>query len=547
MREVIFLLFFFVVITSCNNEGKKQVDLVIHNATIYTVDNEFTVAHAMAVDKGKIVAIGQDEDVLEKYAGNTVTDAQGKSIFPGFIDAHAHMLNYAKSLFRVQLHDTRSWAEVLQAVEKFAKENTSETWILGRGWDQNNYKGKAFPTNESLNKLFPDRPVVLTRVDGHAVIANNKALEMAGIQPGQHIEGGEIIKENGMLTGVLLDNAVDLFDGILPPATTDDYLRWMTLAEKNCLAEGLTTVSDCGLMYNDVQTLDGLQKEGKLNMRLYVMLSDDTANYVRYLHQKPYKTDKIFVKGFKFYADGALGSRGACLLEAYADRKGWFGFMRKPAAYYDSMATVLAKTDYQMCTHAIGDSANREILSIYNKVLKTQNDKRWRIEHAQVVHPADFKLFGQVNVVPSVQPTHATSDMYWAQERLGKQRLQHAYAYKDLLKQNGWLPLGTDFPVEKISPFATFLAAVFRIDASGYPKGGFQAENALSKEEALRGMTIWAAKSCFLDDEVGSLELGKLADFVVLDRDIMKTEGAEVLNIKVKATYIRGKKMYGEE
>jgi hypothetical protein len=311
-----------------------------------------------------------------------------------------------------------------------------------------------------------------------------------------------------------------------------------------CFAEGLTTVTDCGLDRPEIERLDSLQKAGLLKMRIYVMLSDNRENLAYYLPKGPYKTDLLYVKGVKAYADGALGSRGACLLQPYDDKPGWQGFLLSSPAHFDSLAGRLAGTDFQLCTHAIGDSANRVILKIYNKYLSGKNDKRWRIEHAQVIDGADFDLFGKTSVIPSVQPTHATSDMYWAGERLGAARLKGAYAYKQLLQQNGWLPLGTDFPVEDISPFKTFLAAVFRVDAKGFPAGGFQPENALSREEAIRGMTIWAAKADCLEKEIGSLEAGKRAEFIILDKDLMQVGQGEVLQTKVMATYSGGRLLY---
>jgi predicted amidohydrolase YtcJ len=382
-------------------------------------------------------------------------------------------------------------------------------------------------------------------VDGHAAIVNQKGFDLAAITPGQTLAGGEIETVGGKLTGVLVDNAVDLVTSKLPPASIDAYLKWLTAAQDSCFKAGLTTVTDCGLMYNDVQTIDGLQKEGKINMRLYVMLSDDSLNYQRYLEKGPFKTDKMFVKGVKVYADGALGSYGACLLQPYADKPGSTGFLLSNQTHFDSIARMLAKTEFQMCTHAIGDSANRVILNIYNKVLNGKNDKRWRIEHAQVVNQNDFNLFGVASVIPSVQPTHGTSDMYWAEDRLGTERVKGAYAYKQLLQQNGWLPLGTDFPVEDISPFKTFLAAVVRKDAKGFPAKGYQVENALTRQETIKGMTIWEARAGFLEKEVGSIEVGKKADFILLDKDLMKVDEKEILNIKVVGTYIGGIKVYG--
>lgn len=450
-----------LVLLSCSNKPADEADIILHNGIVYTVNDQFETVQAFAVKDGKIIATGTDAEILKKYKAKDIIDAKGQAVYPGFIDAHSHFLGYGQSLFMVDLYGSGSWEEVIERVKTFASKHPEEKWIMGRGWDQNKWPGKSYPANEKLNELFPGKPVLLTRVDGHAAIVNQEALETAAITPGQKLTGGDIETKNGKLTGLLIDNAVDLVTAKMPASTINDYLKWLSQAQKNCFEAGLTTVTDCGLMYNDVQTIDGLQKEGKIDMRVYIMLSDDTANYKRYLHKEPYKTDKMFVKGIKVYADGALGSRGACLLQPYNDKKDWYGFLLKNKEYYDSIAQVIAKTDYQMCTHAIGDSANRTMLSIYNKTLRGSNDKRWRIEHAQVINPADFALFSQSAVVPSVQPTHATSDMYWAEERLGTERIKGAYPFKQLLQQNGWIPLGTDFPVEDISPVQDFSCCCF--------------------------------------------------------------------------------------
>jgi Predicted metal-dependent hydrolase with the TIM-barrel fold len=518
-----FLIFCLIVISIFSFKGgaKKNVDTIVYNGIVYTVNDRFSKAQAFAITGGKIIDVGNTTDILKKYSAKEMIDVKGQAVYPGFIDAHAHFVGYGQSLFQVDLYGATSWQEILDRLKKFAAEHPNELWIRGRGWDQNKFPGKSFPTNEKLNELFPGKPVYLTRVDGHAAIANQKALDITGVKPNQTLVGGEVETKNGKLTGILVDNATDLVSSSIPGPTKEDYTKWLTTAEKNCFAVGLTTITDCGLMYREAEGIDKLQQEGKLNIRLYVMLSDDPANFSRYLKRGPYKTDKLFIKGFKFYADGALGSRGACLLQPYSDRPNWYGFLLSNKNHYDSMAKILAKTDFQMCTHAIGDSGNREILNVYNRALKGKNDKRWRIEHAQVVDQNDFNLFGKANIVPSVQPTHATSDMYWAEERLGPQRVKGAYAYKQLLQQNGWIPLGTDFPVEDISPFKTFLAAVFRKDAKGFPPNGFQTENALTREATLRGMTIWAARSNFEETEKGSIEKGKFADFVLLDTDLM--------------------------
>lgn len=539
--KYIFTLLLVTVLMACST---NKVDTIIHHAVIYTVDSAYTIAEAMAIKDGKIVALGTNDAIIQKYAATETIDAKGQAVYPGFIDAHAHFVSYGRALFQVNLIGTNTWEETVERIVVFAQQHPEIKFIQGFGWDQNRWPAKQYPTNELLNQRFPKTPVVITRVDGHASIANVAALELAGIKAGQTITGGDIQTNNGVLTGVLIDNADNAVYAKIPAPTKEDYIKWLQAAQKNCFEQGLTTITDCGLNYNDVNMLDELQQAGKLSMRLYVMLSDNDKNYEQYLKKGPYKTDKLFVNGFKVYADGALGSRGACLLKHYADQPGWGGFLLRNKSHYDSLAQVLSKTNFQMCTHAIGDSANREILKIYNKYLQPGNDKRWRIEHAQIIDTNDFNLFAKVAIIPSVQPTHGTSDMYWAEARLGKDRMKGAYAYKQLLQQNGWMPLGTDFPVEDISPFKTFLAAVVRKDAKGFPAEGFQIENALTREETIRGMTIWAAKASFLEKEVGSLEAGKKADFIILDKDLMKIAATDILNTKVAATFLGGKKVY---
>ena len=532
---------------SCSE--KSKVDLLVYNAKIYTVDSAFSTAEAMAVKNGKVLETGTTAVLTEKYSSENTVDAQGKFIYPGFIDAHAHFYRYGLGLQTADLVGTTSWQEILQKLQAFNAQNAGDTssWLIGRGWDQNDWEVKDFPTKDGLDALFPNKPVLLTRVDGHAAIANQRALDIAGIRPGQTITGGTFEVANGRLTGILIDNAIDLVSAKIPEATSEQTAKSLMQGQENCFAVGLTTVDDCGIAYNEALFMDSLQKKGLLKMRVYAMLSDAQRNYEFLFKNGKIKTDYLHVRSFKVYADGALGSRGACLLQPYHDRRDWHGFLLSNPQHFDSVAAIIAQKDFQMNTHAIGDSGNRTILNIYGKYLKGKNDKRWRIEHAQVVNEADFALFGKFSVIPSVQPTHATSDMYWAADRLGAERVKGAYAFNDLKNQNGWIPLGTDFPVEDISPFKTFLAAVFRVDAKGYPAGGYQMENALSRQDALRGMTIWAAKSNFEEREKGSLESGKFADFIMLDRDLMTVEAKDVLSTSVLATYVGGQKVYGRK
>lgn len=541
LRMKKFLLFLPILfLLSCSNK-QEWVDLVVYNANIYTVDSSFSVCQSMAINKGKIVAIGTNEEIKTKYNSSNLMDAEGKTIFPGFIDAHCHFLGYGLGLQRADLVGTKSFEEVIQRLPSPTEESfRSGTWVIGRGWDQNDWDKKEYPSNEKLNSLFPNTPVFLKRIDGHAALVNEAALRLAGISEKTKISGGEFILKDGKLTGVLIDNAVDLVSKVIPQPSKEQIRKALLLAQKNCFAVGLTTVDDAGLLKNDIDIIDELQKKGDLKMRVYAMLSDDASNYAYYLKAGPYKTDKLNVHSFKFYADGALGSRGACLLQEYTDKKNWKGFLLSDKKHFEEYAKIMAEKEFQMNTHCIGDSSDRIIAQIY--IQNQKPDSRWRIEHAQVVNVNDFSLFK--NIIPSVQPTHATSDMYWAEERLGKERVKGAYAYKDLLKAAGLVALGTDFPVEDISPFKTFFAAVVRKDSKGFPQGGFQMENALSREETIKGMTIWAAYSNFEEKEKGSLEPGKFADFIILDTDLMKCKPEEILKTKVLKTYVGGEMVF---
>lgn len=533
----IFLLVPLLLLLACHRQ--EQANLIVYNANIYTVDSAFSVKQCMAVKDGKILATGTNEEIKAAYSSDSLLDAGGKTIFPGFIDAHCHFVGYGLGLQQVDLVGTKSFDDVIERVKKFAEAH-KEGWIIGRGWDQNDWAVKEFPTKEKLDSFFPGTPVILKRVDGHAALVNQVALDRAGITEKTKITGGEIILKGGKPTGILIDNAVDLVAAKIPQPTKQQMEEALVQAQENCFAVGLTTIDDAGLMKSDVDAIDELQKNGKLKMRIYAMLSDSAPNYTYYLKNGPCKTEKLNVRSFKFYADGALGSRGACLLEDYSDKKGWKGFLLSRKEHFEEYAPLLAEKGFQMNTHCIGDSSDKIIARIYRSAAK--KEARWRIEHAQVVNKNDLALFN--TIIPSVQPTHATSDMYWAEERLGKERIKYAYAYKDLLNAAGIIALGTDFPVEDISPFKTFYAAVFRKDAKGYPEGGFQMENALSREETIKGMTIWAAYSNFEEKEKGSLEPGKFADFVILDTDLMKCSEKDVLKTKVVYTYLNGEKVY---
>jgi predicted amidohydrolase YtcJ len=540
MKRILPLFALLLILFGCS---KPKADLLIYNAKIYTVNDKFDIAEAMAVKDGKILAIGSSADIRKQYGATEEVDANGRAIYPGFIDAHAHFFGYGESLQSADLTGTTSWEDVLKRITEFAKTHP-DGWLTGRGWDQNDWQNKQFPSKEKLDELFPNRPVLLERIDGHASIANQSALNAAGITKSFTLTGGDIVEKDGKLTGLLVDNAVELVSNKIPPPDEKKATKILLDAQKNCFAAGLTTIDDCGLNFDAVEFIEKMHNNKSLKMRMYVMLSDAEKNYDYLFKRGKIKTDRLNVRSFKAYADGALGSRGACLLHPYSDMPNKSGFLLSDSKHFEEVAKKINEHGFQMCTHAIGDSANRTILKIYNQVLGGKNDKRWRIEHAQVVAQSDFNLFGSASIVPSVQPTHATSDMYWAADRLGKERVKGAYAYKQLLDQNGWIPLGTDFPVEQINPMLTFYAATVREDAKDFPKGGFQMENALTPEQALRGMTIWAAKANFEEKEKGSLEVGKFADFVILENDIMKANHQQILQNKVLKTYLNGEKVY---
>lgn len=540
MKKYVFLPLVLLTFGVC---GQQKADLLVFNAKVYTVDNNFSTASAFAVTNGQIVEVGNSPALQKKYKAAKSLDAKGKYIFPGFIDAHAHFLEYGLGLNAADLVGTKSWNEIIDRLKIYAASH-KEGWIIGNGWDQNDWADKNFPENAQLNILFPDRPVILSRVDGHAAIANDKALEISHVLAGDTLIGGTVEVKNGKLTGILVDNATGLVYRNVPNPSLPQVTAALMVAQINCFAAGLTTIDDCGEDYRTALFMKSLQDSKQLKMRLFVMLSDRKENYEYLFAKGKIKTDRMNISAFKVFADGALGSRGACLLSPYSDRAGWEGFLLSSQAHFDSVANIIYNHGFQMCTHAIGDSANRTMLKIYDKYLKGKNDRRWRIEHSQVINENDFHYFKDNSIIPSVQPTHATSDMYWAKDRLGRERLKNSYANQRLLKQNGWIPLGTDFPVEDISPIKTFYAAVFRQDAHLFPKGGFQMENALTREQAIRGMTIWAAKSNFEENEKGSIEKGKFADFILLDTDLLKAPEKEILKTKVLETYVNGEKVF---
>ncbi len=515
--------------------------MIVYNAKVYTADQNFSTFEAFAVDDGRFLALGTNREIQAKFLSDKMIDAESKAVYPGFIDGHCHFFGFGENIIRyADLAGSKSVEEIVERL-KMHQETYPSDWILGRGWDQNLWITKEFPDNEILEKAFPGRNVYLIRIDGHAALVSREALKLAGINRNYKIQGGEVIlNRNGKASGVLLDNAMDAVRDLIPPLTTAERERALLEAQQKCFEAGLTGITDAGLPYYIIDLVDAMQLQKRLKMKMNIMINPDSVTLRRFFASGPLLREHLSVRSVKLYADGALGSRGAKLLLPYSDAPGKTGMILNDTNYYHKICEDALKAGFQVNVHAIGDSANRLILNIFGQFLKDKNDLRWRIEHAQVIDPEDFELFGKYSIIPSVQSTHCTSDMGWADERLGETRIKSAYAQKQLLEQNGWIVNGTDFPIESISPIKTFYAAVARKDADGHPFGGFQMENSLSRKEALYSVTLWPAKGAFEEAVKGSIEVSKYADFVILDQDIMQIDESEILKTKVVQTVVSG-------
>lgn len=512
---------YFILLLTMFSCSKTKVDLVVYNANVYTVDNQFSKAQAFAIQDGKFVAVGSDRDILRRYDAVKTLDAQGQSIYPGFIDGHCHFVGYGETKVRyADLNGCQSFEEVLERLEKHNENNDSE-WLLGRGWDQNLWELKEFPENTELNKRFPNKKVLITRVDGHAVLVSDNVLKIIGLK--------------GSPQGLLIDNDADKAKAIVPPLDNAQRIKALKIAQRDCFAHGLTGVTDAGLDIKSIALIDSLQQAGALQMKVNAMINPDDETMDYFMKFGVIEKERLTIRSVKIYADGALGSRGARLLEPYTDDPDNQGLIVENEAFYDHVCEKAYDAGYQVCCHAIGDGGVHMILNEYAKFLKGENDLRWRIEHSQVVDAQDVKLYKEYSVIPSIQATHCTSDMPWAEDRLGSERVKNAYAYKTLLDQNGWLVNGTDFPIEHISPLKTFYSSVAR---------KYLTDNKLSHEEALRSMTIWAAKGYFAEGRTGSIEIGKEADFVILSDDIMTIADEKIPEVKVMNTFINGEMVY---
>jgi predicted amidohydrolase YtcJ len=541
--NLLFVLLISFIMSTCTS--KTAADLIIINAVVYTVDEAFSEVEAFSVIKGKIAATGKSEVILAHYSSENILDARGKFIYPGFNDAHCHFYGYGQNLMQyADLRGTSGPEEIYTLLMKHHEKYGGE-WILGRGWDQNEWEVTEFPDKTKLDELFPEIPVYLLRVDGHAGWCNSKTLNLAGITAETKVPGGMAEIKNGQPTGILIDNAMGLVSRLIPEISGEQQKLALMEAQKNCFAAGLTSVTDCGVDKKTVLLMEEMHNRGELKMRINAMLNPSEENFSYFVKNGPKKGTHLVIKTIKIYADGALGSRGALLLEDYSDDAGNSGLQLETQEYFDKICRLAYDNNFIVATHAIGDGGNRLVLDTYARFLKGINDRRWRIEHAQIINPEDFEKFAAYSIIPSIQATHCTSDMNWAGNRLGEERLAGAYAYQTLLQQNGWLPNGTDFPVEHIEPLFTFFASVFRTDHNGMPTGGWRIKEGLTRQQALRSITIWPAKASFEEDEKGSLEPGKYADFVILDSDLMNASPREILNASIESTWIGGEKVFG--
>lgn len=544
-RLICNLTFVILVFSSCSHKG-EEADLIVHNATIYTMDEEGTLGEAMAIKDGKIVEIGPNQAILNKYTADNYLDAKTNYVYPGFIDGHCHILNYGMSLLNVDLVGCKSWEEVVQRTRDYY-EKYKPNYIVGRGWDQTLWNENSFPKNDLLNKYFPDIPVMLTRIDGHAAIVNYYLIDRAGIGENSIVKGGQILIENGNPTGVLMDNAMDIVRPLLPQIDDKRLEEALLKADENCYSMGLTSLQDAGMDQRTLKKIIELQKKGKFKTRVYAMMMANEENISHWEKIGPQKKERTNIRAFKIVADGALGSRGACLKESYSDSANHYGQLLEDTATYVDAVKRLFNAGFQVNTHCIGDSANKFMLSLYARTVIENPDHRWRIEHAQVVDPQDFVYFNNYGIIPSVQPTHAVSDGDWAEKRIGKERMKGAYAYRTLMDYVAMMVLGTDFPVEEINPLRTFYAAVYRKEMNGLPVEGYHIEQGLSRIDALKGMTIWAALGAFEENEKGSLEKGKLADFVILSGDILNLPEEALRKVYVRNTVINGEPVYSYE
>jgi predicted amidohydrolase YtcJ len=551
--SLLLTMIFIFCILAVKADKEIKADLVFKNGKVLKLDDKMGIAEAVAVKGGKVIGVGSSIDI-NKYIGEEtkVFNLEGRLLMPAFVESHAHFYSLGKSLFQLNLVGTESAEEIAMMVKKAADEVPAGQWVLGRGWDQNDWKVKKFPDHVILDKASPENPVILRRIDGHAAWVNGAALQIAEItKDTKDPEGGEILRDaGGNPTGVLIDNAINLVSKLVEKPSPEEKKRYLLSAQVHCFKYGITTFHDMGISTEMLQFLKGLYKEGELKIRLYEMISVENADWKKEAEKGPQIglfDNRLTVRGVKAFVDGALGSRGALLFEPYSDRPGATGLQVISDEKLVEIAKACKKHNMQLSIHAIGDKGNHKVLDIYEKTIGQDREGkyRWRIEHAQILDPKDIKRFGELGVVPSMQPTHCTSDMPWAGDRLGSERLNGAYAWKSLLDAGvEYIPGGSDAPVESVNPLYGIYAAVTRKDQKGHPGNGWFPGQCLKRKQAIKMFTSWGAWVGFEEDIKGKIEQGYLADFIILDRDITEIPEEKILETKVLKTFLGGEEVY---
>jgi predicted amidohydrolase YtcJ len=527
-------------------------DLIVTNARVYTVDDAHPLASAFAVREGRIQFVGSEREALALRGPATqVLDAGGKTIVPGIVDAHAHLLGLGNSLANIRLADTRSYEQIVERVVTRLATAPAGRWVLGRGWDQNKWGDTRFPTHEALSRVSPNNPVVLERIDGHAILANAAAMKVAGVTAATRDPAGGKIERfpNGEPTGVFIDNASQLVERFIPAPTRDDIREATLNAIKEAQKFGLVGIHDAGEPRHVIDIFEEMAKAGEFGLRGYIMVGDDSAAIRHYFARGPQSAlydGRLWIRSVKLYSDGALGSRGAALLDPYADDPKNSGLLVSAPEHIRDVATRGLRAGFQVNTHAIGDRGNRIVLDAYEAALAAvpTADHRFRIEHAQVLNFADISRFAKLGVIPAMQAVHQPSDMNWVPTRVGYGRSLGAYAWRSLMNTGVIIPNGSDFPVERVNPLYSFHASVARTDDNDWPPGGWLPAEKMTREEALKSMTIWPAVAAFQEQVMGSITAGKYADFVILDQDIMRIPEDQILKTGVIATYLGGKPVY---
>ena len=527
-------------------------DLIAYNGRIYTVDDSLPNATAIASEDGRLVYVGDSAGAMEFRGDETqLVDLQGNTVIPGMVDAHAHLAGLGAALRNVDLVGTESYDSVIARVVARAAEVPAGTWILGRGWDQNDWSDTRFPSHEALSRAVPDHPVVLTRVDGHATLVNAAAMREADLTSAStDPEGGRIERlPDGSPSGVLVDGAMRLVGRVIPPAPREEVKASVLAAIADANRWGLVGVHDAGVGREVIDVYEELAREGNYSLRNYVMIRGGDSTLAHYFERGPQEAlydGRIWIRAIKISADGALGSRGAALIEPYSDESSHSGLLLVPPERIREVAVRALQNGFQLNVHAIGDRGNKVVLDAFEQALAEvpTRDHRFRVEHAQILQPDDLPRFAALNVIPSMQASHQTSDMYWAEQRVGPERIKGAYAWRTLLNSGVIIPNGSDFPVEQVNPLISFHSSVTRQDAKNWPEGGWYPDEKMTREEALRSMTIWPAYAAFQEGVMGSLQPGKYADFVVLDRDIMSVPDTSLLGTRVLGTFIGGEAVY---